>query len=107
MKFEFSSEDDYQMLWQSVHDSIIYWQKKRQEAQGKIRLRVDGGDFGVESEERCISLMVQNAKILKAIEDSPHKEWNDETKSFEFVYGVESYSSIITKTLKLETPSDD
>lgn len=107
MKFEFSSEDDYQMLWQSVHDSIIYWQKKRQEAQGKIRLRVDGGDFGVETEERCISLMVQNAKILKAIEDSPHKEWNDEKNSFEFVYGVESYSSIITKTLKLETPSDD
>ena len=104
MKFEFTNEDDYQMLWQSVHDSIIYWQKKRQETQGKICLQVDGSKTG-ETEENCINQMVQNAKILKAIEDSPHHEWSDDTKSFEFVHGVESYSSIITKTLKLENPS--
>ena len=100
MKYIFESYEDYDKLWQSVHDSIIYWRKVRQNCQGKINLQVDGGATHY-SEKYAIDMIIQNALILKDIEDSPHPEWNDKTNTYDIVNGVDYNSIIITKALKL------
>ena len=84
MKFVFDSEVEYEMMWNSVHDSILYWKKVLQDAQGKICIQVDGTPTHY-SEEEAIEKMKESANILKMIEDTK---------------GVEYYSVIITKTLK-------
>jgi len=99
MKFIFETPTDYDELWSCVHDSIIYWKKVRQECQGKICLQVDGSETHYD-EEYVIKEMIDSALMLKAIEDSPHPVWNEETKSYELK--TEDYNSgIITKTLKM------
>ena len=84
MKFIFENEYEYQEMWNSAHESILYWKKVLQDAQGKICLQVDGTPTHY-SEEYAREKMVDNAKILMAIEDTQ---------------GVDCYSVIITKTLK-------
>ncbi len=84
MKFIFENEAEYQMMWTSVHESILYWKKVLQDAQGKICLQVDGTPTHY-SAEYAKEKMVENAKILMTIEDTQ---------------GVDCYSAIITKTLK-------
>ena len=84
MKFIFENENEYHMMWDSVHESILYWKKVLQDAQGKICLQVDGTPTHY-SVEYAKEKMADNAKILMAIEDTQ---------------GVDYYSVIITKTLK-------
>ena len=86
MKIQFDDIIEYDVLWQSVHDSIIFWQKRKQEAQGKICLAVDGTGHPYE-EQYGVDMMVTNAKLLKSIEDD--------------AYPGEYNSSIVVKTLKL------
>jgi len=86
MKFIFESEADYDMMWNSVHESILYWKKVRQDAQGKICIQVDGTPTHY-SEEEANEKMMANANILKMIEDTK---------------GVDCYSIIIYKTLKMK-----
>ena len=98
MKFEFETYEEYSDLWQSVHDSIIYWKKVRQDAQGKISLQVDGTHTHYDV-EYANDQMIRNAKILKSIEDSTHPEWNG--SGYDVVEGTEFYSHIINKTLNI------
>ena len=98
MKFSFDTYEDYQDLWQSVHDSIIYWKKVKQMAEGKINLNVDGSQTHY-SVEYAVDQMIRNAKILKQIEDSPHLDWNG--SDYEIVQGREYNSHIVLQTLKL------
>ncbi len=85
MKFVFETEAEYTMMWNSVHASILYWTKVRQDAQGKICMQVDGTPTHY-SEEEAIEKMKECANILKMIEDTKGLDW---------------YSVIITKTLKI------
>ena len=89
MRFIFENEDEYQMMWNSAHESILYWKKVLQDAQGKICLQVDGTPTHYSVEE-AKEKMIDNAKILMAIEDTQGVEW---------------YSQIITKTLKMGVDS--
>jgi hypothetical protein len=89
MKFIFENEDESQTMWNSAHESILYWKKVLQDAQGKICLQVDGTPTHYSVEE-ATEKMVENAKVLKMVEDAQ---------------GVEYYSGIITKTLKKEVAS--
>ena len=89
MKFVFENEDESQMMWNSAHESILYWKKVLQDAQGKICLQVDGTPTHYD-EEYATAKMVENAKVLKMVEDAQ---------------GVECYSGIITKTLRKEVAS--
>ena len=98
MKMAFDDVMEYNTLWQSVHDSIIYWIKKRQEAQGKINMSVDGTGAPYD-EQYCIDMMVTNALLLQKIEDLPHPEWDG--TEYVLSEAPEIHSSIITKTLKL------
>ena len=99
MKFSFDTYEEYQDLWQSVHDSIIYWKKVKQMAEGKINLNVDGSETHYDV-QYSVDQMIRNALILKSIEDSPHPEWNG--TEYVMVEGTEYYSNIINKTLKIK-----
>ena len=103
MKFIFDSVDDYDRLWASVHDSILYWKKVRQMCQGKINLNVDPNATNHYDERYAIDKMIENAIILRDIEDSPHPVWNDDTNSYD-TKAEDYYSSIILKTLRLAGP---
>ena len=99
MKFSFDTYEEYQSLWDSVHASILYWKKVKQDAQGKICLQVDGTQthYDVEEAEKEIT---NNARILKSVEDSTHPAWNSDTGCYEVRVGVDFYSSIIYSILK-------
>ena len=102
MKFQFDTVEEFDRLWQSVHDSIIYWKKVRQMCQGKINMNVEGGPTHYD-EQYCIDQMVDNARLLKEIEDSPHPEWSGTN------YQMSSpaiNSSIVDKTLRLGYSGD-
>jgi len=98
MKFEFKTVTEYDALWSAVHDSILYWKKVRQDAQGKICMQVEGGQTHYD-EKYCIDMIVENALLLKSIEDSPHPEWNGST--YVMSTPPEFNSCIIEKSLKL------
>ena len=100
MKFNFDTYDEYADLWQSVHDAIIYWKKVKQMAEGKINMNVDGSEPHYDV-KYATDQMIRNATILKTIEDSPHPEWNG--SEYEMNDGVEYYSNIIYKTLKISS----
>ena len=68
MKFVFDTYEEYQDLWQSVHDSIIYWKKVRQDVRGQICLQVNGEKTHY-TEEYANCQLARNANILKNIED--------------------------------------
>ena len=75
MKLQFYSVDEFDVMWEAVHAAILYWKKVRQDAQGKVCLQVDGKHTHY-TEQYAIDMMVQNAQLLKEIEDTPHPEWN-------------------------------
>ena len=98
MKFEFTSYDDYQSVWNTAHSGILYWKKVRQDAQGKICLQVDGTPTHYDV-KYATDKMIESAYVLKAVEDSTRPEWNEETETYELVTGVTCYSGIITQCL--------
>ena len=99
MNITFDTYDEYQSLWNSVHDSIIYWKKVYQMTQGKINLNVDGSPTHYDA-AYAVDKMVENALNLKTIEDSTRPEWDEETETYKNTTGVSCYSHIILKTLK-------
>lgn len=103
MNFQFNTVEEFDLLWQSVHDSIIYWKKVRQMCQGKINLNVDGSETHYD-EKYCIDQMVSFAQLLKTIEDTPHPEWNGSSYSMS---SPTINSHIVTKTLKLASGVDN
>ena len=100
MKYIFETYDEYETLWLTAHDAILYWKKVRQMCQGKINMNVDGSETHFD-EKYAIDQMVRAARTLRDIECSPHPEWNEEKKCYEIVTLEEPESIIITKTLKL------
>ena len=101
MKFIFENSDEYQAAWNSAHAGILYWKKVLQDVKGKICLQVDGTQTHY-TEETVIYKMKEAAKILMAVEDSYHEQWDQETETYFWKEGVECYSGIITQVLKLE-----
>ena len=100
MKFQFDSVDEYEVLYSSIHDSIIYWKKVRQMCQGKINLNVDPDAENHYDEKYAIDKIIENGLLLKSLEDSPHPIWNDEINGY--VLGVEEYNShIVEKIMKM------
>ena len=99
MKFHFETVNEYDALWQSVHDSILYWKKVRQDAQGKICLQANGAQTHYD-EKYAIDQMVEHAELLKQIENTPHPEWDGE--KYVTTQGPAKYHShIVSQTLKL------
>ena len=92
MKIQYDTPEEYDYLYQAVHDGIIYWKKVRQMCQGKINMNVDGSETHY-SEQYAVDMMVQCAQILDTLEKSPHPVWNDTTNSYEL--SVEEYPSVI------------
>ena len=103
MEFQFDTVEQYDALWGSVHDSILYWKKVRQDAQGKICMQCDGTQTHYD-EKYCIDMIVMNAQLLKTIEDSPHPEWNG--SSYEMSSPPEFNSTIIIKSLRMDSGVD-
>ena len=99
MKMVFDSYDEYQEFWNAAHSGILYWKKVYQMTQGKINMNVDGSPTHYDA-EYATSKMVENALILKKIEDSTRPEWDEETETYKSTTGVTCYSGIILKTLK-------
>jgi len=99
LKFSFDTVEEYDLMWGAVHDSILYWKKVRQDAQGKICLQVDGTQTHFD-EKHAIDMMIQYASVLKDIEDTPHLEWNGD-KYVMTESPLEFHSHIITKTLRM------
>ena len=97
MKLQFNSANEYDVMWEAVHAAILYWKKVRQDAQGKVCLQVDGKHTHY-TEQYAIDMMVQNAQLLKEIEDTPHPEWNGS----HYQMSSPSYNShIVEQVLKL------
>ena len=100
MKFIFENEDESQMMWNSAHDSILYWKKVRQDAQGKICLQCDGSPthYSVDEAEENM----QNAlKTLQMIENTPHYAFDpnsDEVAEYIWVEKEKYPSSIISQS---------
>ena len=98
MKFNFETYEEYQDLWQSVHDSILYWKKVKQMCEGKINMNVDGSETHYDV-KYATDQMIRNAQILKNIEDSPHPDWIG--TEYVMVEGTDCYSHIVNKTVKI------
>ena len=96
MQFQFDDVLEFDALWGSVHDSILYWKKVKQDAQGKITLSVDGVQTHY-SVEYADSQIVANAELLRDIENAPHPEWDGE--KFVEVSNPEFHSAIIHQIL--------
>ena len=99
MKITFDNPDEYQTLHQSIHDSIIYWKKIYQMTQGQINMNVDGGPTHWTSQD-AIDKMVENALLLKSIEDSPRPEWTGDGTTGTIVDGDDYESHLVHQTLK-------
>lgn len=101
MTYHFTSPEQYNALWQAVHDACLYWKKVKQDAEGKISLQCDGSRTHYSHDEACENLRV-NALLLKQIEDSPH--WRGVERDDETVYVPierEEYNgSMVTKSLR-------
>ena len=98
MKFEFNDILEYDLLWGSVHDSIVYWKKVLQDAQGKITLAVDGNHTHY-SEDYIIDQIGMYANLLKQIESTPHPEWNGEKEVM--IENCDYHSHMVEKSLKM------
>ena len=98
MKFEFNNVLEYDLVWQSVHDSILYWKKVLQDAQGKICLSVEGHSTHY-TEAYIIDQIGMYANLLKQIESTPHLEWNGEKEVL--VDGCDYHSHMVEKSLRL------
>ena len=100
VKFIFESEDEYNDFHSALHDSILYWKKVRQDAEGKICLQCDGTQTHY-SVQYAIDQMAECARLLALVEDSPHPEWDEDSKSYVIVPGpAEYYSCIVEKALR-------
>ena len=106
MKIVFETPQEFEALRLAAHDGILYWTKKRQHAQGKINMSVDGSGFPYD-EESCVDMMIAHAQVLATIERSPHPEWNDETQSYEMVTDANHVSAMIEKIQKLMPQAED
>ena len=71
MKFSFDTVEQYDALWGSVHDSILYWKKVRQDAQGKICMQIDGTHTHYTVEE-CDYKIDEYNKLLEMVIDTPY-----------------------------------
>ncbi len=82
MKIEFDSPEEYEALFYMIRESKILWQKRRQHAQGKICLNVNGDKSSPYSEDDCRQGMEAAKKMEGVLSEFPHEEsdgWNEET----------------------------
>jgi len=105
MKLVFETETEYREAWDVAHSGILYWKKRKQDAEGKICMQCDGTPTHYTVEE-CIENLKKAAGFLKNIEDStrPVDIWDDECEEVigqNIVSGPDFgyYSGIISKYL--------
>ena len=106
MKIIFETSEEFEALRLAAHDGCLFWTKKRQHAQGKINMSVDGSGYECD-EEYCVDMMIAHAQVLATIERSPHPEWNDETQSYEMVTDANRVSAMVEKIQKLMPQADE
>ena len=96
--FTFKTYEEYDRMWKITHNSILYWKKVRQDAEGKICLQCDGSQthYSIrEAEEE----MQDALKLLQDIENTPHYSWDGE--EFVWVEAEEYPSSMIAQSSTL------
>lgn len=104
--FTFKTAEEYDRMRNIVHNSILYWRKIKQDAQGKICMQCNGKQthYSIrEAEEE----MQDALKMLQEIENTPHYEWNGE--EYVWIEACEYPSSIISNNkdvLEKEFPYD-
>ena len=98
--FTFNTYDEYDLMWKITHDSILYWKKVRQDAQGKICLQCDGSPT-IYSVDEAEENMQTALKTLQMIENTPHYAFDpnsDEVAEYIWVEKEEYPSSIISQS---------
>ena len=73
--FRFDTAAEYDLVHDSIRDSILYWKKMRQDAQGKICLQVSGEQTHYSVEE-CEAKMDEYLALLEKVHATPHYEWD-------------------------------
>ena len=68
MKLLFDGHEDYDLLWQSVHDSILYWKR--------VKFDIKSGLKTHYSTDYCDDQIKSYLELLVKIEDTEHEEWN-------------------------------
>ena len=106
MKIVFETPQEFEALRLAAHDGVLFWTKKRQHAQGKINMSVDGSGYDYD-EGYCVDMMIAHAQVLATIERSPHPEWNDETRSYELVTDANYVSAMVDKVQRLMPQAEE
>lgn len=98
MKFEFDTAEEFDQVRQAIHDSILYWKKVKQDAQGKICMQCNGEQthYSVEYAEEQMSSYLS---LLVVVDATPHLEWDGE-KYVMTEEDPEYYSSMIESNKK-------
>ena len=90
MKFEFDNVDEFNILWQSVHDSILHWKRVRRDS-------ISGGltHYTTDYAEDQIGT---NVKLLMDIENNEHPEWDG--RGYVMVENPEFHSCMVEQNKK-------
>ncbi len=104
--FTFKTAEEYERVYNIVKNSVLYWKKIRQDAQGKICMQCDGSPthYSIRYAEEN---MQDALKMIEEIENTPHYEWNGE--EYVWIEACEYPSAIITSNravLNKEFPYD-
>ena len=73
--FEFKTAEEYCMVYDSIRDGMLFWRKRKQDAQGKICMQVDGQQTHYSVEE-CDCKIREYSKLLDKVIATPHLEWD-------------------------------
>ena len=73
--FEFNTAEEYCLVYDSIRDGILFWRKRKQDAQGKICMQVNGEQTHYTVEE-CEYKIKEYTLLLDKVIATPHLEWN-------------------------------
>ncbi len=73
--FKFSTAEEYCLVYDSIRDGVLFWRKRKQDAQGKICMQVDGEQTHYTVEE-CEYKIREYTLLLGKVIATPHLEWD-------------------------------
>ena len=73
--FKFNTSEEYSLVYDSIRDGILFWKKRKQDAQGKICMQVNGEHTHYTVEE-CDCKISEYTVLLEKVDATPHLEWN-------------------------------
>ena len=73
--FEFNTAEEYCLVYDSIRDGVLFWRKRKQDAQGKICMQVNGEQTHYTVEE-CDTKIDEYNKLLDKVMATPHLEWD-------------------------------